>query len=106
MMNRGGRREPIFRDDADRKGFLETLAECCGKTGWQVQAFWLMSNHFHLVVKTPQGNLVAILNSAFSLQNSFLCASTGRFNRRHKRFGHLFSGRRTRLSPVSGAAYL
>ena len=33
VMSRGDRREPIFKDDADRKRFLETLAECCGKTG-------------------------------------------------------------------------
>jgi hypothetical protein len=36
VMSRGDRREPIFKDDADRKRFLETLAECCGKTGWEV----------------------------------------------------------------------
>ena len=35
VMNRGDRREPIFRDDADRKLFLATLGECCGKTDWQ-----------------------------------------------------------------------
>ena len=58
-MNRGDRREPIFKDDADRKRFLETLAECCGKTDWQVHAFCLMSNHVHLVVETPKANLVA-----------------------------------------------
>ena len=38
MMNRGDRREPIFRDDEDRKRFLATLGECCGKTDWQVHA--------------------------------------------------------------------
>src|SRR6266496_6560579 len=35
VMNRGDRREPIFRDDADRKLFLATLDECCGKTDWR-----------------------------------------------------------------------
>jgi REP element-mobilizing transposase RayT len=42
VMNRGDRREPIFRDDADRRRFLETLAETCAKTGWQVHAACLM----------------------------------------------------------------
>jgi REP element-mobilizing transposase RayT len=52
LLNRGDRREEIFRDDQDRARFLETLAETCAKTGWQVQAFCLMPNHFHLVVET------------------------------------------------------
>jgi REP element-mobilizing transposase RayT len=62
------------------------LAECCDKTDWQVHAFCLMSNHFHLVVETPKANLVAGMKW-------FLGTYTGRFNRRHKLFGHLFNGR-------------
>ena len=58
VMNRGDRREPIFHDDQDRNRFLDTLGECCGRTGWQVQAYVLMPNHFQLVVETPQPNLV------------------------------------------------
>ena len=86
VMNRGDRREAIFKDDKDRQMFLSTVAEACGKTGWQVQALCLMDNHFHLVVETPQGNLVAGMKW---LMGTY----TGRFNRRHKVFGHLFSGR-------------
>ena len=59
LMNRGDRREPIFKDDKDRLSFLETLGQACGKTGWQVHAYCLMLNHFHLVVETPTANLVA-----------------------------------------------
>jgi len=58
VLNRGDRREPIFRDDADRKRFLETLGEACVKTDWQIHALCLMGNYFHLVVETPEGNLV------------------------------------------------
>ena len=58
VMNRGDRREPIYADDQDRLLFLDTLAEACGKTDWQVHAWCLMSNHFHLVIETPRGNLV------------------------------------------------
>jgi REP-associated tyrosine transposase len=86
VMNRGDRREPIVRDDQDRERFLETLGEACRKTGWEVQAWCLMSNHFHLVVETPQANLVAGMKW-------FLGTYTSRFNRRHRLFGHLFSGR-------------
>lgn len=57
-MNRGDRREAIFSDDQDRHCFLETLAEACQKTDWQVHAWCLMHNRFHLVVETPRANLV------------------------------------------------
>ena len=59
VMNRGDHREPIFQDDRDRQCFLQTLAEACAKTDWQIHAWCLMGNHFHLVVETPQANLVA-----------------------------------------------
>lgn len=59
VMNRGDRREPIFQDDRDRETFLETLGQCCARTGWQVHALRLMPNYFHLVVETPDANLVA-----------------------------------------------
>lgn len=86
VMNRGDRREAIFHDDRDRELFVATLAEACAKADWQVQAYCLMGNHFHLVVETPKGNLVAGMKW-------FLGTYTARFNRRHKLFGHLFSGR-------------
>ena len=46
VMNRGDRREAIFKDDTDREVFLSTLAEACGKTGWRVHALCLMPNLF------------------------------------------------------------
>ena len=58
VVSRGDRREAIFVNDVDRHDFLRTLAEACLKTGWQVHAYCLMSNHFHLVVETPNANLV------------------------------------------------
>lgn len=100
VMNRGDRREPIFRDDEDRKRFLATLGETCQKTGWKVQAYCLMPNHFHLVVETPQGNLVAGMKW-------FLGVYTSRFNRRHQLFGHVFSGRyKALVVDGSGHGYL
>lgn len=77
-MNRGDRREPIFQDDVDRRRFLQTLAEACAKTDWQVHAYCLMGNHFHLVIETPHGNLVAGMKWLLS-------TDTARFNRGHKR---------------------
>jgi REP element-mobilizing transposase RayT len=100
VMNRGDRREPIFRDDQDRRRFLETLGEACGKTGWQVHVYCLMPNHFHAVIETPQANLVAGMKW-------FLGTYTSRFNRRHKLFGHLFSGRyKSLVVDGSGNGYL
>ncbi len=86
VMNRGDRREDIFRDDLDRQRFLNTLADACGKTGWQVHAWCLMRNHFHLVIETPQPNLVAGMKWLLGVY-------TKRFNLRHRECGHLFAGR-------------
>ena len=100
LMNRGDRRDKIFDDDQDRHRFLKTLAQACEKTGWQVHAYCLMSNHFHLVVETPQPNLVAGMKW-------LLGTYTIRFNRRHKEFGHVFSGRyKSLLVDGSGTGYL
>jgi REP element-mobilizing transposase RayT len=100
VMNRGDHREPIFEDDRDRQRFLDTLGEACEKSVWQVHAFCLMPNHFHLVVETPEPSLVAGMKW-------LLGTYTSRHNRRHKQFGHLFSGRYKAL-PVdgSGTGYL
>jgi putative transposase len=86
VMSRGDRREAIFRDDADRELFLKTLGETCEKTGWLIHAYCLMTNHFHLLVETQQGNLVVGMKW-------FLGIYTQRFNRRYRQVGHLFSGR-------------
>src|ERR1017187_7994339 len=59
VMGRGDRREDIFVDDVDRQDFLKTLAEAGQKTGWQVHAYCLMRNPFHLVLETPNAKLVA-----------------------------------------------
>lgn len=100
VMNRGDRRESIFKDNVDHRRFLETLAEACGKTDWQMLAYCLMPNHFHLVVETPQANLVAGMKW-------FMGTYTSRFNRRHKLFGHLFSGRyKALIVDGSGNGYL
>ena len=95
VLNRGDQRENIFRTNADRELFLETLSEACSKTDWQVHAFCLMSNHFHFVLETPKPNLVAGMK--------WLCGVyTKRFNIRHKLCGHLFAGRYKAL-PVDGS---
>jgi REP element-mobilizing transposase RayT len=100
VMNRGDRREDIFKDDADRERFLATLAQACRKTEWQVHAYCLMHNHFHLVIETPLPNLV------FGMK-WLLGTYTKRFNIRHKLCGHLFAGRyKALIVDGSGTGYL
>ena len=59
VLSRGDRREDIFLDDVARQDFLKTLAEACQKTDWQVHAYCLMRKHYHLVLETPNANLVS-----------------------------------------------
>src|SRR5687767_6260632 len=98
-MSRGDRREDIFYDDVDRQDFLKTLAEACHKTGFQVHAYCLMPNHFHLVVETPNANLVAGMRWLLS-------SYTLRLNHRRKLFGHVFSGRYKALIVEPANSYL
>ena len=86
VMARGSRGQPIFADNQDRKRFLETMGEASRKTGWRIHAYALMGNHYHLLIETPEGNLVAGMKW---LQSTY----TQRYNGRHKVFGHLFQGR-------------
>src|ERR1044071_4221785 len=100
VMSRGDRREDIFLDDVDRHDFLKTLAEACQKTSWQGHAYCLMRNHYHLVLETPNANLVA---GMAWLQGTY----TIRLNHRHKLIGHVLSGRyRAQVVEGSGNGYL
>ena len=100
VMNRGDHRENIFRDDQDRDCFLSTLGEACRKTEWAVLAYCLMPNHFHLVIETPQANLIAGMKWMLGVY-------TKRFNIRHKLCGHLFAGRyKALVVEGSGNGYL
>ncbi|HEY2094570.1 MAG TPA: transposase [Thermoanaerobaculia bacterium] len=86
VTSRGNERRPIFIDDRDREMFLEFLGRAVKRFGWSLTAYVLMTNHFHLVVQTPEPNLsrgMHWLNTAYVVW----------FNRRHERSGHLFGGR-------------
>jgi putative transposase len=85
-MARGSRGQSIFADDTDRKRFLKTVDEACQRTGWLIHAYVLMGNHYHLLIETPEGNLVPGMKW---LQSTY----TQRYNHRHRLTGHLFQGR-------------
>ncbi|MBI5582789.1 MAG: transposase [Deltaproteobacteria bacterium] len=83
---RGNERRDIFRDDSDRRAFLEILAESQAIYQVKLYAAVLMGNHFHLLLETPLGNLNEFMRR-------FNITYTGYFNRRHLRVGHLYQGR-------------
>jgi putative transposase len=83
---RGNERRKIFRDDHDHRRFLECLEEMVAQFSVEVRVFCLMPNHYHLVAATPAANLSRAVGW---LQTTY----TIRFNRRHRRCGHLFQGR-------------
>ena len=86
VTSRGDRREDIFLDDEDRQIWLAVLSLVCDRFNWVVHAYCQMTNHYHLLVETVEGNLSAgmrLFNGQY----------TQKFNRRHGMVGHLFQGR-------------
>ena len=91
VMARGNARQHIVRDDDDRRRLRDDLARAAVRCGWRVYAFVFMSNHLHLVLKTPEPNL------ARGMQG-FLSSYANAWARRHRFSGHVFQGRyRTEL---------
>lgn len=86
VVNRGNYRNPVFDTVGAAEAFLATLREAVERYGWLLYAFTLMKNHFHLVLQTPQPNLV---DGMHWLQSTF----STRFNRFRKEQGHVFQGR-------------
>jgi putative transposase len=86
VMNRGRRGEKIFEDEKDYHAFVGLLEESSGIWGVRVSAYCLMSNHYHLLLQTPEANLSRFMRHVDGVY-------TQRFNRRHKVDGQLFRGR-------------
>jgi putative transposase len=98
ITSRGNERKPVFRQEADYQAFLTKLEGSGRRYGIRLYAYVLMSNHIHLLVETPQGNLSRYLQHLLGSYTSY-------FNRFHSRSGHLFGGRfKARL--VDGSRYL
>ena len=83
---RGNDRREIFKDAEDRKIFKAKLQLSLEVYGVALLSYALMSNHFHLLISTPQGNLAEFMRH-------FNISYTSAYNRRHKRSGHLYQGR-------------
>ena len=86
LTSRGNDGREIVVDDFDRKMFVQLLSRMAMRFGINIRAWCLMTNHYHLVVETPRGevsNALQQLNGAYARY----------FNERHGRSGHLFGGR-------------
>lgn len=86
LLSRGNERGDIFFDGQDRKLFLDTIAELSLRFEMDIFCYVLMSNHYHLLLRSRRANLKKAMHW-------FGTTYTQRFNRRHFRSGHLFQGR-------------
>ncbi len=86
VTSRGDRGEAVYRLDEDRELWFEVFSQVCERFNWVVHGYCQMTNHYHLLVETPDGNLsrgMRQLNGVY----------TQKFNRKHQENGHLFQGR-------------
>ena len=89
VMARGIERRKLFRDDKDRKSFLERLTTILEETQTQCYAWALIPNHFHILLRTgptPLSKVMRRLMTGYAVT----------FNLRHRRSGHLFQNRPAR----------
>jgi putative transposase len=86
IMARGNGRQDIVHDDRDRERLLSDLARTVQRCSWRVFAFVILSNHLHIVIKTPQPNLTRGMQR-------FLSGYANAWARRHRFCGHVFQGR-------------
>lgn len=86
VIARGIERTDIFGDDRDRRVFVDRLGELVAAAGATVYAWCLLSNHFHLVLKTGERPLAWLMGR-------LMTGHAVRYNLRHNRSGHLFQNR-------------
>jgi putative transposase len=98
VMNRGGGRKVIFSDDKDRVTFLRILDDVFDTHHIEIHAYCLMNTHYHLLMRTPEGNLGSAMRQIDGLY-------TQHFNRAHRTDGPLFRGRYKAIL-VDGNTYL
>jgi len=86
VTSHGDRREDIYFSDADREAWLALLGQVCERFSWCCHAYCQMTNYYHVVVETPEGNLAQGMRQ---LSGSY----TQSINQAHGRVGHVFHGR-------------
>ena len=98
VMNRGRRREKIYFCDKDREDYLKILYQCKKLYQLELHAYSLMPNHYHLLIRTPRGNISRIMRHIDGIY-------TQRVNKRYNLDGGLFRGRYKSII-VGGEGYL
>lgn len=86
VINRGNYRQDLFINEGAHLSFERCLFQACEKCGWVLEGYCVMTNHFHLVIRTPEGNLVYGMKW---LQSTF----ANRYHKFRKVHGKLFQGR-------------
>lgn len=86
VISRGNYRKDLFTEKKTGEAFERTIFEVAERCGWEIYAYVVMSNHYHLALQTPEANLVEGMKW---LQSTFAT----RFNRFHGERGHVFQGR-------------
>ena len=86
ITSRGDRREDIYDDDADREAFLKIFSKVIEQNNWYCYSYCLMSNHYHLLVQTPDANLSKGMRQLNGIYTQY-------YNRSHGLTGHLFQER-------------
>jgi len=86
IISRGNYRKELFLHEKTGEAFERTIFEAAERCGWKLYAYVIMSNHYHLVIETPEPNLVEGMKW---LQSTFAT----RFNRFRNERGHVFQGR-------------
>ena len=86
VMNRGRGRQRIFHSEKYYEAFIQCLAEAHSRFGIEIHAYCLMGNHYHLLIKTPRGNLGRAMRHIDGVY-------TQRYNRLKRTDGALFRGR-------------
>ena len=86
ITSRGDRREPVYLNQTDFEDFLDLFSDVCERYHWRCHAYCLMTNHYHLLIESIDGNLSAGMRHLNGVY-------TQRFNKRHQHVGHVFQGR-------------
>ncbi|WP_229259688.1 transposase [Duganella aceris] len=86
VTSRGDHSEAIYRDETDRLIWLDIMRRVCKRFNFVIHAFCQMTNHYHVLIETVEGNLSQGMRQLNGLY-------TQHFNRRHHLVGHLFQGR-------------
>jgi putative transposase len=90
VTSRGNSRQDIYFEQEDYQRFLDILGRVCQRHNWRIHAYCLMTNHYHLLVETPKGNLSAGMQQLNGVYTQYV-------NRHYQRCGHVFQGRFKRI---------